>query len=197
MQSLVFGEQPVWRARSAECWAWLLCRGKKSETIKQYLWISAVIIESMSTKAFLVCKFCAIRCAANEAWKSKRSCKSKTTFDLFTLRRSKRWSGPFKAKTRHNSENYFMQTFSEHFKFGWRWSRSPLKHLDQTPRSQWCKKWAGFFRSNLEKWETLRPSLHSLRPSFFYFWAQNWGPEYAHALFSTLRPSRFDFLKLK
>ena len=65
------------------------------------------------------------------------------------------------------------------------------------PRSPWCKKWAGFFRSNFEKWETLRPSFHSLRPSFFYFWAQNWGPEYAHALFSTLRPSRFDFLPLK
>ena len=35
------------------------------------------------------------------------------------------------------------------------------------PRSPWCKKWAGFFRSNFEKWETLRPSFHSLRPSFF------------------------------
>ena len=33
-----------------------------------------------------------------------KALKSKTTFDMFTLVRTKIWSGPFKAKTRHNSK---------------------------------------------------------------------------------------------
>ena len=53
-----------------------------------------------------------------------------------------------------------------------------------SPCSPWCKKRAGFLRSNFKKWETLRSSIHKLRTSLFHCRVQNRGPESARDLFS-------------